>query len=194
MHLVPPAYTLSAKDFQVVHKIYDMLNFNHLGLDDVVFGLFVSSLLEGNSEAHQFLFDLFDTDGSNRVEFDEFYLLILILVALKDNQAIPFFAQNTRVCFDLLDIESMGMITMRQAVYLSVLLNIDKKIIDQKFIEFDTSNNNALEFDEFELFIMSVLDNTQSTSNKKSKRELANQHLEEKRAMSDPPKKECILI
>lgn len=84
------------------------------GLDDIQFIAFLQSATDLNFSQAEKLFEVFDTDRSGSVvcfplivtrvqEFDEFYLLVCILVAVANDQSKQFMFQHWRSCFELLD-------------------------------------------------------------------------------------------
>lgn len=166
MHLSPPSYNLSARNYSIVRKIYDQLRIDK-GIDDVMFETFLRRVLDMkklNLSADS-IFSLFDTDMGNSVDFDEFYLCICILIANHDNKMADFFAANSRTCFDLLDTESLGMITKYQGKHLTFLLKMDEMKISKAFDEFDTSHDQALDYEEFRRFTQRCIDQNRTDTN-----------------------------
>jgi len=54
------------------------------------------------------IFDLFDADKDDTIEFDEFVLVMAIHIAHRDNVTMNFMLYNLQICFDLLDEKSAG--------------------------------------------------------------------------------------
>ena len=166
MHLSKPSYNLSARNFDIIHKVYDQLcggsnadgDGDGDGMDDIMFKHFINAVLKDGRKADD-MFELFDTDMGNSVDFDEFYLCVCILIAIKDNVIGHFFEANTRVCFDLLDTESLGMITKNQTKQMAIILDMTPREVMSNFEEFDTSHDEALDYEEFRLFALRCIDN-----------------------------------
>ncbi|OHS94598.1 EF-hand calcium-binding domain-containing protein 9 [Tritrichomonas foetus] len=191
MHLTPPTYNLSARNFQIIQKLYQMLDYTNRGIDDVVFKYFIRAVFkEEKSSKLDFLFDLFDTNISDTIDFDEFYILIQILIAIRDKQIRQFFKANTRIVFDLIDSECLGMITQRQQRDLSFLINMNIEDVKEKFKTHDTSRNGALDYEEFKILVLDCLDNTDEQQR--------DQMDEEGEELSDSidttPESSCLLI
>ncbi len=55
---------------------------------------------------------MFDVDNSGSIEFDEFYLLICMLVAIKDSDEKQFLWRHSRTCFELLDEDGSGSVSL----------------------------------------------------------------------------------
>lgn len=127
------------------------------------------------------IFDIFDTDQSGRISFDEFYLLMVILIANRDQDMRHFLIKNIRTVYNLLDCNGNGTVDIKQIQYLSFLLDIDKDVIVKRFYQFDTSHNDALNFEEFELFALATLEkkkriNKDVEANEVTKTEISNQN------------------
>lgn len=158
IHLSPPSYNLSARNYSIIKTIYNSLKIGD-GIDDVMFGCFLDHVLDSpRKKEKEDIFTLFDTDMGNTVEFDEFYLCVCILIANRDSQMRDFFAANSRTCFDLLDTENLGMITKNQAKHLKFLLGMTESQINKEFEEFDTSHDQALDYEEFRRFTQRCID------------------------------------
>ena len=54
------------------------------------------------------VFDMLDVDGSGAMDFDEFYLLICILIAVQDKVEKNFIYRHSRTVFNLLDENNTG--------------------------------------------------------------------------------------
>lgn len=83
-HLDPRHMLLSTRNAQIVWELFQAMDIhNQRRLDDVQFLAFMKNTTN-LSESHIYLlFDTFDVDASGAIEFDEFYLLFCMLVAIK---------------------------------------------------------------------------------------------------------------
>ena len=83
-HLDAKHMLLSARNVQIVHELFEALDIHNTStLDDIQFLAFMRQCTDlGNKEIY-LLFDTFDVDCSGSIEFDEFYLLFCMLVAIK---------------------------------------------------------------------------------------------------------------
>lgn len=190
MHLTPPSYNLSARNYQIIRKFYQMLDYTSNGIDDVVLKQFLKKVIKNiKDEVCTFIFNLFDTNLTSTIEFDEFYLLIQILIAIRDKQIRQFFNANTKVCFDLLDSDCLGMITNRQQNELCFLLNMEKKDIKSKFESHDTSKNEALDFEEFKILVQDCLDNLDDQQKMQNDEEMP---LDDD--IPTEPKSKCVIV
>ncbi|KAL3895943.1 MAG: hypothetical protein SGCHY_004394 [Lobulomycetales sp.] len=112
------------------------------GLDDIQFIAFLQSATDLNFSQAEKLFEVFDTDRSGSVEFDEFYLLVCILVAVANDQSKQFMFQHWRSCFELLDEDG------------------SKAVSKQEFetLEFDVEGHAELGLQQFHLFSVAAID------------------------------------
>jgi Ca2+-binding EF-hand superfamily protein len=128
------------------------------GLDDIQFTSFLSSATDLNRTQIYKVFDIFDLDRSGSVEFDEFYLLICMLVAINDGQGKQFMYRHWRTCFELLDEDGSKSVSRAEFETLGFLFNFSKKAVRKIYEEFDVSGNGSLDINEFRLFIFAAID------------------------------------
>lgn len=87
-HLDTKHMLLSARNVQVVYELFDALDIHGTSkLDDIQFLAFLQSVTDLSEKQIYLLFDTFDVDRSGSIEFDEFYLLFCMLVAIKVTSA-----------------------------------------------------------------------------------------------------------
>ena len=104
LHVDPKYGLLNARSALLIHQAFTMLDWRGQGsLDDIQFNVLLTSVTDLTDTQSYKIFDLFDMDRSGGVEFEEFFLLICILVAVKDNMGKTFMFQNWRTCFAILD-------------------------------------------------------------------------------------------
>ncbi|KAJ3228378.1 EF-hand calcium-binding domain-containing protein 9 [Clydaea vesicula] len=127
-------------------------------LDDIQFLTFMETVTDLNRNGSLSVFDIFDLDRSGSVEFDEFYLLICILVAVSNGTGKQFMFQHWRTCFELLDedgskaskniltllyLNKMGIVSKKEFETLGFLFNFSSKAVDQIYKEFDLNGNSV---------------------------------------------------
>ena len=168
IHLTPPSYNLSALNFKIIHELYKKLNYSGKGIDDIVFDIFLHKIISDEDINTTEIFHLFDIKLNGAISFNEFYLLVQILIAIRDNQISDFFNANSRVIFDLLDEDCIGMIQIKRINSLSFLLNMHPYEIEEKFRQHDTSKNDALDYEEFKIFVLDCV-NTKKSFNDEDK-------------------------
>ena len=80
----PRHMLLSTRNVQIVWELFQAMDIhNQRRLDDVQFLAFMKHTTDLSESEIYLLFDTFDVDASGAIEFDEFYLLFCMLVAIK---------------------------------------------------------------------------------------------------------------
>ena len=97
-------------------------------------------------------------DRSGGVESEEFFLLICILVAVKDNMGKTFMFQNWRTCFQILDADGSKDVSKNEFETLGFLLNFTPAAIRRIYAEFDISGKSELSYEDFELFVLAAIE------------------------------------
>ncbi|KAJ3031555.1 UNVERIFIED_CONTAM: EF-hand calcium-binding domain-containing protein 9 [Siphonaria sp. JEL0065] len=159
LHLDHTYGLLTARSALLCHEAFKLLDWRGAGsLDDVQFAAFMSMATDLNEKHIYKVFDIFDLDRSGSVEFDEFYLLVSILVAIKDNQGKQFMYQHWRTCFEILDEDGGRTISLTEFCTLGFLFNFTPQAIKNIFKEFDVAGNQELDYSEFRLFVLAAIE------------------------------------
>ena len=110
-------------------------------------------------------------DRSGGVEFEEFFLLICILVAVKDKMGKTFMFQNWRTCFAILDEDGSKDVSKQEFETLGFLFNFTPAAIRRIYQEFDISGKAELSYDDFELFVLAAIELQASLDKKEALQE-----------------------
>lgn len=140
-----------------------MLDFRKQGLDDVQFFAFLSSCTDLKSTQIEKICALFDLDGSGSCEFDEFFLLVCILVAKKDGCERHFLYKHWRTCFELLDADGSKSISRQEFETLGFLFGFSQTAVSKIFEDFQL---DELDINDFRLFAFAALDVQESLNAK----------------------------
>lgn len=89
---------------------------------------------------------MLDVDCSGTIDFDEFYLLICILIAVQDKEEKHFIYRHSRTVFDLLDEDSSGNISASEFESSGFLFNLQGDAIRAIFGEFDVSGDSVIDY------------------------------------------------
>ncbi|KAI8608798.1 hypothetical protein BC830DRAFT_1174105 [Chytriomyces sp. MP71] len=159
LHLDHTYGLLTARSAFLCFEAFNMLDWRGVGsLDDIQFLSFMLTSTDLKEKQVYKVFDIFDLDRSGSVEFDEFYLLISILVAIKDNQGKQFMYQHWRTCFEILDEDGGRTISMAEFCTLGFLFNFTPRAIQNIYKEFDCAGNMELDYSEFRLFVLAAIE------------------------------------
>ncbi|KAI9320301.1 hypothetical protein DFJ73DRAFT_967253 [Zopfochytrium polystomum] len=142
LHLDTTYGLLSARSAFLCWEVFKLLDWRGNGsLDDIQFTAFMTSVTDLKERQVYKVFDIFDLDRSGSVEFDEFYVLISILVAIKDDQGKQFMYQHWRTCFEILDEDGGKTVSLTEFSTLGFLFNFSKRAIKNIYREFDIAGN-----------------------------------------------------
>ncbi|KAJ3238783.1 EF-hand calcium-binding domain-containing protein 9 [Chytriomyces hyalinus] len=159
LHLDSTWGLLTARSALICLEVFQLLDWRGAGsLDDIQFLSFMTLATDLKEKQVYKVFDIFDLDRSGSVEFDEFYLLVSILVAIKDNQGKQFMYQHWRTCFDILDEDGGRTISMKEFCTLGFLFNFSSRAIQNIYKEFDCAGNMELDYSEFRLFVLAAIE------------------------------------
>eukprot|EP01135_Chromosphaera_perkinsii_P009641 Nk52_evm91s1810 gene=Nk52_evmTU91s1810 len=159
LHLDPVHGLLSAQSCQAVLEYFQLLDFrDNEGLDDLQFLAFMETSTDLSEEHIYDVFDMLDLDGSASVEFDEFYLLVCMLVAIKDNTEKHFMFRHWRTVFELLDVDGSKSVSAEEFATIGSLIGFGRFAINKIFDEFDVSGDRELDYDEFRMFTFAAID------------------------------------
>lgn len=89
------------------------------------------------------VFDMLDVDNSGLLDFDEFYLLVCILLAVRDKQEKEFIFRHSRTVFELLDEDGSHDISAEEFEGFGFLFNFHGSAVRQIFREFDVSGDQV---------------------------------------------------
>eukprot|EP00736_Rhodelphis_marinus_P011467 Rmarinus@m.5563 len=158
-HLDRTHRLLTARSVQLIWEFFKALDVRGLeSLDDIQFLAFMKTCTDlSESQAYR-VFDMFDVDHSGSLEFDEFYLLVCMLIAIKDNEEKQFLYKHSRTCFELLDIDGSGAITIVEFQRFGFVFNISNRASQQIFREFDVDDSKELDYEEFRMFCLAAID------------------------------------
>jgi Ca2+-binding EF-hand superfamily protein len=157
--LDPKYCVLNVQSAQVVYELFKLIDFRGTGaLDDIQFTSFLQSVTNLSQSHIEKIFYIFDLDRSGSVEFDEFYLLVCILVAVNNNEEKQFMYRHWNTCFELLDEDGSKSVSKNEFETLGVLFNFGSRAVNKIFNEFDVSGTREMNYNEFKLFMFAAMD------------------------------------
>ncbi|KAK2144246.1 hypothetical protein LSH36_775g00040 [Paralvinella palmiformis] len=157
-HLDQTYYLMSGRCARLLNEYFNALDVhNKSGLNDIQFSNLMKVITDLTQTEILFLFELFDLDASGILEFGEFYLMVCILIATKDNIMKGFIHMHSRVVFDLLDANSSGTISVSEFKKYGFFFDFTPDAINGVFHEFDVSHDQVLDYREFRMFALACV-------------------------------------
>eukprot|EP00162_Nutomonas_longa_P003405 comp14131_c0_seq1/m.20117 comp14131_c0_seq1/g.20117 ORF comp14131_c0_seq1/g.20117 comp14131_c0_seq1/m.20117 type:complete len:193 (-) comp14131_c0_seq1:21-599(-) len=158
-HLDKRHSLLSARSLLVLREYFEVLDVRRKeSLDDIQFLSFIKTNTDLSEAKSYGLFDIFDIDGSGSVDFDEFYLMVAMLIAVKDNEEKRFLHYHSRTCFELLDQDGSKTVSAAEFKRFGFLFNFSTQTVNNIFKDFDITGDKELDFEEFRMFTLAAID------------------------------------
>ncbi|XP_068759570.1 EF-hand calcium-binding domain-containing protein 9-like [Montipora capricornis] len=159
MHLDRTYCLLTGRNIRIILELFRLIDVHdEMALNDVQFCAFMKTATDLNTNQIYKVFDMLDVDGSGAMDFDEFYLLICILISVQDKVEKNFIYRHSRTVFDLLDEDNSGNISAYEFETFGFLFNLQGEAIQTIFREFDVSGDQELDYSEFKMFAMACID------------------------------------
>ena len=134
----------AGRNVRIILELFRLIDVHdEMALNDVQFCAFMKTATDLNTNQIYKVFDMLDVDGSGAMDFDEFYLLICILIAVQDKVEKNFIYRHSRTVFDLLDEDNSGNISAYEFETFGFLFNLQGEAIRTIFREFDVSGDQV---------------------------------------------------
>ena len=141
------------RNVRIILELFRLIDVHdEMALNDVQFCAFMKTATDLSTNQIYKVFDMLDVDGSGSMDFDEFYLLICILIAVQDKVEKNFIYRHSRTVFDLLDEDSSGNISAYEFETFGFLFNLQGEAIRTIFSEFDVSGDQVSFYSHFVSF------------------------------------------
>uniref|UniRef100_UPI00398F05DF EF-hand calcium-binding domain-containing protein 9-like n=1 Tax=Pristiophorus japonicus TaxID=55135 RepID=UPI00398F05DF len=108
-------------------------------LNDVQFFHFLRCVTDMSIWHIKKTFNMFDWKASGEIGFDEFYMMICIIIAYKDKMEQQFLYRHSRSIFDLIDMDGGHTITPAEFYAAGFLFNIKGRAFLQMFQDYSGS-------------------------------------------------------
>ncbi|XP_020384576.1 EF-hand calcium-binding domain-containing protein 9 [Rhincodon typus] len=162
---------MSVRNTTVLLEYFKLLDVHDSSsLNDVQFFHFLRCVTDMSKVHIKTTFNMFDWKVSGEISFDEFYMLICIIIANKDKMEQQFLYRHSRAIFDLIDLDGGHTITPAEFYAAGFLFNIKGRAYLQMFRDYSGSGGENLTYNEFKLFIMACLDKQEKTNEDKRKK------------------------
>uniref|UniRef100_H3ALX8 EF-hand calcium binding domain 9 n=1 Tax=Latimeria chalumnae TaxID=7897 RepID=H3ALX8_LATCH len=150
---------MSVRNTNVLAEYFNMLDVhNTKTLNDVQFCCFLRYVTDLKKKDIMLIFDMLDWNGVGEIGFEEFYMLICVIVANQEKVEKQFIARHSRPVFDLIDMDGGHTISPAEFKATGFLFNLKGHALRQIFYEFDITGDEQLNYKEFKMFAMACID------------------------------------
>ncbi|XP_065131407.1 EF-hand calcium-binding domain-containing protein 9-like [Paramisgurnus dabryanus] len=157
----------SLHNTKIIYDYFCLLDVhNKRTLNDVQFCCFMRHVTDMGMTNIMQTFDLLDANGDGEIGFNEFYMLVCILVSSKQHVEQNFLDMHSRQAFDLLDTDGSGAISLAEFECLGYLFNLKRNVLRKTFLDFDISGDKRLIYKEFRVFTKDCMTNPEKYKKK----------------------------
>ncbi|KAL1779817.1 EF-hand calcium-binding domain-containing protein 9 [Sigmodon hispidus] len=125
------------------------------------------------------LFDMLDWKAVGEIGFDQFYVLVCIVLAHQNHLEEQFMYRHSRPVFDLLDLDGELKIDADNFEMYRFLFNIKKQELRELFHDFDITGDRLLNYKEFKLYTIFC---TEKSTDRKKRRKQREENREREKA------------
>ncbi|XP_037656677.1 EF-hand calcium-binding domain-containing protein 9 [Choloepus didactylus] len=144
---------LSVRNVKALVDYFHLLDVHRRNsLNDVLFFHFLHHVTNLNRAQIMAVFDMLDWNAMGEIGFDQFYMLVCILLAHENHLGQQFIYRHSRPVFELLDVDGDMKISLDNFQKYSFLFNIKKQELKELYHVFDMTGDRCLNYKEFKLF------------------------------------------
>merc|ERR1712212_92817 len=147
--------------------MFSMLAHNLNALNDVQFSSFLRAVTPLKDHHIENIFHMIDRQGLGEVSWENFYLVVAILISLKDRTEKQFIFRHSKIVFDLMDEDGGGTISADEFKKYGFLFNLSDQSVLDIFHDFDVSGDEELDYKEFKMFAMACIDKQREMEEKR---------------------------
>ncbi|XP_005619264.1 EF-hand calcium-binding domain-containing protein 9 isoform X3 [Canis lupus baileyi] len=137
-----------------------LLSSGHQGTD-VLFYHFLRHVTSWKRTQIMIVFNMLDWNAMGEIGFDQFYMLVCILLAQQNHLEEQFIFRHSRPVFELLDLDGELRIGADHFHMYNFLFNIKKQELRELYHDFDITGDRRLNYKEFKLFTIFTMDKYQ---------------------------------
>lgn len=173
LHLDRSFSLLTVKNTHLLLEYFRFLDVHHKEkLNDIQFYQFMRHVTNLDKRQILLVLDMLDQQATGYVRFQEFYLLVCILIALKDRVEKQFIFRHSKIVFEMMDEDGGGTISADEFGQYGFLFNLKDHSVRDIFFEFDVSGDEELDYKEFKMFAMACIDKQKELDEKKKEKML----------------------
>ncbi|XP_031545220.2 EF-hand calcium-binding domain-containing protein 9 [Vicugna pacos] len=161
---------LSVRNVKALVDYFHLLDVHRKNtLNDILFYHFLNHVTDLKRKQITTVFNMLDWNAEGEIGFDQFYMLVCILLAQENHLGEQFIFRHSRPVFELLDVNGELKIGPANFHTYNFLFNIRKQQLRELCRNFDISGDRHINYKEFKLFTIFSMDKYQERQ--KAKRE-----------------------
>ncbi|KAK2489370.1 hypothetical protein MC885_008549 [Smutsia gigantea] len=177
---------LSVRNVKALVEYFHLLDVHCRNtLNDVLFYHFLRHVTNLKRRQIMIVFDMLDWNAVGEIGFDQFYMLVCILLARQNHLEKQFIFRHSRPVFELLDLDGELRISAAKFRMYNFLFNIKKQQLKELYHDFDITGDCRLNYKEFKLFTIFSMDKYQERQKAKKEKGL----LQKKRSHQENKKR-----
>ncbi|XP_069878066.1 EF-hand calcium-binding domain-containing protein 9 [Dipodomys merriami] len=155
---------LSLRNVKALVEYFHILDAHHKDtLNDVLFYHFLHHVTNLKSRQIKIVFDMMDWMCVGEIGFDQFYVLVCILLSHQNHLEQQFMYRHSRPVFDLLDLDGELNIDAANFHMYRFLFGLKKQDLRDLFHDFDITGDRRLNYKEFKLYTIFSTDKSRET-------------------------------
>ncbi|XP_058402010.1 EF-hand calcium-binding domain-containing protein 9 [Diceros bicornis minor] len=170
---------LSVRNVKALVDYFHLLDVHHKNtLNDVLFYHFLHHVTNLTRTQINIVFNMLDWSAVGEIGFDQFYMLVCILLAQENRLEERFIFRHSRPVFELLDVDGELRVGAANFHMYNFLFNIKRQELRELYHDFDITGDRRLNYKEFKLFTIFFMDKYQERQKAEKEKAL----LEKKRS------------
>ncbi|XP_007465618.1 PREDICTED: EF-hand calcium-binding domain-containing protein 9 [Lipotes vexillifer] len=155
---------LSVRNVKALVEYFHLLDVHRKKtLNDVLFYHFLHHVTDLKRNQITIVFNMLDWKAVGEIGFDQFYMLVCILLAQENHLEEQFIFRHSRPVFELLDLDGELKIGPSNFHMYNFLFNIKKQQLRDLYRDFDITGDCRLNYKEFKLFTIFSMDKYQES-------------------------------
>ncbi|XP_022450823.1 EF-hand calcium-binding domain-containing protein 9 isoform X1 [Delphinapterus leucas] len=144
---------LSVRNVKALVEYFHLLDVHRKKtLNDVLFYHFLHHVTDLKRNQITIVFNMLDWNAVGEIGFDQFYMLVCILLAQENHLEEQFIFRHSRPIFELLDLDGELKIGPSNFHMYNFLFKIKKQQLRDLYHDFDITGDCRLNYKEFKLF------------------------------------------
>uniref|UniRef100_A0A8C5K2Z5 EF-hand calcium binding domain 9 n=2 Tax=Jaculus jaculus TaxID=51337 RepID=A0A8C5K2Z5_JACJA len=174
---------LSVRNVKALMEYFHLLDAHRRNtLNDVLFYHFLHHVTDLKTRQIKIVFDMLDWTAIGEIGFNQFYMLVCILLSHENHLEEQFMYRHSRPVFELLDLDGELKIGADNFQMYRFLFNIRKQELRELFKDFDITGDRLLNYKEFKLYTIFSTDKSYKQKKRQGEivEELEEEHVKKK--------------